>query len=78
MDRADYEWHYYIGGNCALNRRKYGGVPLAIIQHVEQGVYEAYILRGDDLSDPWSVGIVNDSNEAQNLIEQALEHLWEK
>lgn len=77
MNRMDYEWHYFIGGDCALMRRKYGGA-LARIYQGEQGIFEAMILREHNPYKPISLGIVNDSNEAQNLIEQALEHLWEK
>ena len=77
MDKADYEWHYFIGGNCSLRRRKYGG-SLAIIQHKEQGVYEAQILRDHDAYKLWSLGVYNDSNEAQEAVEQALQPLWEK
>jgi len=70
----DYEWHYYIGGNCALKRRKYGQV-VAVINHETQGSYEAFILRGDidELKDPISVGVFTDSNEAQAIINQILE-----
>lgn len=70
----DYEWHYYIGGDCSLKRRKYGGV-LARIEHVEQGVYEAFINRKniDEEADYISVGVFNDSNHAQAIINQILE-----
>lgn len=70
----DYEWHYYIGGSCTLRRKKYGGV-LARIEHVEQGVYEAFINRKnpDEESDYISVGVFNNSNEAQAIINQILE-----
>ena len=78
MDRADYEWRYFIGGDCALTRRKYQGLDLARIKHVEQGVYEAIILRNRDPNKLWSLGIYYDSDEAQEVIEQALEPLWEK
>lgn len=68
----DYEWHYFIGGNCALVRRKYGG-SIASIKHIEQGVYEAFILRDHDPYKEISVGVFNDSNEAQAVINQILE-----
>ena len=70
----DYEWHYYIGGNCALKRKKYGGV-LALIEHQSQGVYEAHINRKnfDEEADYISVGVFNDSNHAQAIINQILE-----
>ena len=77
MDRADYEWHYYIGGNCALKRRKYGGA-IANIVHIEQGVYEASFFRDGDVYKTWSLGIYQDSNEAQKALEKALQPLWEK
>ena len=79
MERADYEWHYYIGGNCSLQPRK-GGRNVAKIIHVEQGKYEALLLRWEQWSqaEPWSLGIYNDSNEAQAVIEQTLQPLWEK
>lgn len=77
MDKRDYEWHYYIGGNCSLTRRKYGG-HLATIEHIEQGVYEAVVYRDQHLGKPISVGVFNDSNEAQEVIHQVLEPLWEK
>lgn len=74
---ADYEWHYYIGGSCALKRRKYGGI-LASIVHEKQGVYESFISRKGALTYPKeedfiSVGVFNDSNEAQAVINQILE-----
>ena len=76
MDLADYEWHYYSGGNCALKRRKYGGV-LATIIHNNQGIYEAAINRKDQVypreENFISVGVFNDSNEAQAVINQILE-----
>lgn len=81
MERMDYEWHYYIGGNCALQRRKYGGL-LATITHTEQGVYEAAINRKNQaypLAENFiSVGIFNATDEAQNVIETILEDIWEK
>lgn len=77
MNRIDYEWRYYIGGNCSLSRRKYDGT-IAKIDHFEQGKYEAILLRDGDPYKPWSLGIYTDSNKAQEVIEKALEHLWEK
>lgn len=77
MERMDYQWHYYIGGNCVLKRRKYGGA-IAAIDHAEQGVYEAFILRDHDSYKAISVGVFNDSNEAQNQIETILGDIWEK
>jgi len=81
--RSDYEWHYHVGGNCGLRRRKTGELT-AIICHVEQGVYEALINRrmGQNKSlqksSYISVGVFNDSNEAQNQIETILGDIWEK
>lgn len=71
MDRLDYEWHYYIGGRCALKRRKYGGV-IATIEHIDQGVYEAFILRDHSPYKRWSLGIFTNSDQAQSIIEQVL------
>ena len=76
MDKRDYEWHYFIGGDCSLTRRKYGGT-LARIHHIEQGIYEARILREHDPSKPWIVGMFTDSDKAQEIIHRALEPLWE-
>ena len=77
LDSKDYEWHYFIGGDCALMRRKYGGA-LARIYQREQGIYEAMILRELDPYKPIPLGIFNDCNEAQDVIHKALEPLWEK
>ena len=77
MERMDYEWHYYIGGNCALKRRKYGGA-IATIDHAKQGAYEAFILRDHDPYKRLSVGIFNNTDEAQNVIETILGNIWEK
>lgn len=81
MDRADYEWHYYIGGACGLQHRKLH-THKALIHHIEQGVYEALISRKDgdypEEEDFISVGVFNDSNEAQNQIETILGDIWEK
>ena len=77
MDRADYEWHYFIGGDCALMRRKYGGA-LARIYQRKQGIFEAMVLREHDPYKPISVGVFNDSNEAQEVIHQVLQPIWEK
>ena len=77
MDRADYEWAYFVGGNCALRFRK-GGRSLARIDHIEQGVYEAFLLRWKqwDSADPWSLGIYDNPEKAIEVIEQALQPLW--
>lgn len=78
MERMDYEWHYYIGGNCSLRHRK-TNEQIAQISHVEQGSYEALVNRkmGQNKSlqksSYISVGVFNDSNEAQNVIETILE-----
>ena len=77
MNRADYEWHYFIGGDCALIRRTYGGA-LARTYQREQGIFEAMILREHNPYKSVSLGIFTDSNEAQAVIEKALENLWEK
>ena len=73
---ADYEWHYYIGGSCGLRHRKMH-YHKALIHHVVQGSYEALISRKDGdypkEEDFISVGIFNDSNEAQAVINQILE-----
>jgi hypothetical protein len=72
----DYEWHYYIGGDCGLKHRK---LPerIAYIYHREQGQYEATLIRNQDLHgniiDTWSLGIFNDSNKAQAIINEILE-----
>lgn len=72
----DYEWHYYIGGDCGLKHRK-THKPLAYIKHEAQGIYEALIIRrvSDDGfdEDVFPVGVFNDSNEAQAVINQILE-----
>ena len=44
MDRADYEWRYYIGGDCGLKHKK-TSKPIGYIFHKEQGVYEAVLVR---------------------------------
>lgn len=77
MDKADYEWRYYIGGDCSLTRRKYGG-SLAKVYQREQGIFEAMILREHDPYKPISVGVFTDSNEAQEAVHNALEPIWEK
>lgn len=69
---ADYEWHYYIGGDCSLKHRK-THKRIAHIFHEEQGMYEARILRGEDPLRTISVGVFNDSNEAQEVINKILE-----
>jgi len=76
MDRADYEWRYYIGGNCSFSNR-FGGT-IAKITHVEQGVYEAILLRDSDPYKPWSLGMYDESNKAEAVIEKVLEEVWEK
>jgi hypothetical protein len=70
----DYEWHYYIGGDCGLKHRK-SHSPIAQIFHKEQGMYEAMIVRKvrHETLDLFSVGVFNDSNEAQAVINQILE-----
>ena len=76
MDRADYEWHYYIGGDCGLKHRK---LPkrIAYIYHREQGQYEAVLVRNTDwhgnIVDTWSLGIFTDSKQAQDVINTTLE-----
>ena len=75
MQKADYQWRYYIGGNCSLSNR-FGG-SIAKIDHVEQGVYEAILLRESDPYKPWSLGMYDESNKAQEAVHQALEPLWE-
>jgi hypothetical protein len=77
MDKRDYEWHYFIGGDCALIRRKYGGAIARIYQR-EQGIYEAMILREHNPYKTVPLGVFNDSNEAQEVIHQVLEPVWEK
>lgn len=81
MERMDYEWHYYIGGNCGLRHRK-SNQTIAMIYHVVQGTYEALINRkpNEFLHEKnfISVGVFNDSNEAQNQIETILGDIWEK
>jgi hypothetical protein len=73
---ADYEWHYYIGGDCKLKHRK-THKPLAYIKHETQGVYEALVIRNvswDGLTeDVFPLGVFNDSNEAQEVINKILE-----
>ena len=73
---TDYEWHYFIGGNCSLIRRKYGGA-IANIVHVEQGIYEANIFRDGDVNKPWSLGMFTDSKQAQDVINTTLENIHE-
>lgn len=79
MKRIDYEWAYFIGGNCALRQRKGGRSP-ARINHIEQGKYEALILRWEKwgMGEPWSLGIFNTPEEAIEVIEKVLEEVWEK
>lgn len=73
---ADYEWHYYIGGNCSLRHRK-SNQTAAMIHHVVQGSFEALISRKQGTypkeEDFISVGVFNDSNEAQEVINKILE-----
>jgi hypothetical protein len=76
MDRADYEWYYYIGGDMGLKRRKYGGT-LAYVHHHIQGQYEAVISR-EETQTPWTLGIFSSPDEAQEAVEQVLQPLWEK
>jgi hypothetical protein len=79
----DYEWHYYIGGNCSLKHRK-TREQIALIHHVELGIYEALINRKQgqnkslQKSSYISVGIFNDSNEAQAVINQILEEKFDE
>ena len=79
MDRADYEWHYFIGGNCMLRLRK-GGRSAAKINHIEQGKYEAVVLRWEQWgsAEPWSLGVFDTPEEAEEVIEKTLQPLWEK
>jgi hypothetical protein len=78
MDRADYEWANFIGGDCALRPRK-GGRFVARINHIEQGKYEAVVLRWEQWgsAEPWSLGVFDTSEEAEAIIEKALQPLWE-
>jgi hypothetical protein len=79
LRRSDYEWANFIGGNCALRMRK-GGRNAARIDHKEQGKYEALILRWKTWGsiEPWSLGVFDTPEEAEEVIEQALQPLWEK
>lgn len=80
--RSDYEWVNYIGGSCGLSNRKTTRVEARIV-HIEQGQYEAVILRRDDSNQGWllgevSLGIFDTSEEAEVTIEKVLEDIWEK
>jgi len=79
MNKLDYEWHYFIGGDCALMPRRQGK-EIARIYHREQGVYEAVLCRwnGSKRAEPFPLGIVYSPDEAQEIIHQALQPLWEK
>lgn len=83
MKRSDYEWVNYIGGDCGLRHRKTHTVE-ARIEHIEQGLYEALLMRRDEsssirwLKDPVSLGVFNSSEEAEAVIEKVLEEVWEK
>ena len=79
MKRSDYEWAYFIGGNCALRQRKGGRSP-ARIDHIEQGKYEALLIRWKQwgMEEPWSLGVFDTSEEAEATIEKVLEDIWEK
>jgi hypothetical protein len=81
MDRADYEWHYYIGGDCKFKHRKLNK-PIGYIYHRRQGEYEAVLVRNvswDGLTeDVFPLGIFTDSNQAQDVVNKALQPLWEK
>lgn len=79
MRRSDYEWVNYIGSGCALRARK-GGRSAAQINHIEQGKYEALILRWEQwgMADPWSLGVFDSLEEAEEVIENVLQPLWEK
>lgn len=74
MNFRDYTWHYYIGGDMELKRRKYGG-HLAYVHHHTQGQYEAVIFRGE--KSLWTLGCFDQPNEAQEAVEKVLEPLWE-
>lgn len=79
MDRADYEWRYYIGGDCGLKHKK-TSKPIGYIFHKEQGVYEAVLVRNVSwdglIEDLFPLGIFNDSNKAQDVIHEALQPHW--
>lgn len=81
MRRSDYEWVNYIGGNCGLRHRKTNTID-ARIEHIEQGLYEALIIRREGsmrwLKDPVSLGVFNSPEEAEAVIEKVLEDVWEK
>ena len=80
MDLSDYEWHYFIGGNCGLQHRK---LPyhIAYIYHLEQGIFEAVLNREKNWMaggiDPFSLGIFDSPDEAQRIIETTLTNLQE-
>lgn len=78
MNRIDYEWRYFIGGDMALDRRKHGD-RLAYIRHFVQDRYEALLSRGRfGEKEPWSIGVYCNPDEAQQAVEKALEDRWEK
>lgn len=78
MKRSDYEWAYFIGGNCALRRRG-GGRSAARVDHTEQGKYEALVLRWNrwTADEPWSLGVFDTPEAAIEIIEQVIQPLWE-
>ena len=56
------------------------GRSAARIDHKEQGKYEALILRWEQWGpvEPWSLGVFGTPEEAEEVIEQTLQPLWEK
>ena len=71
---TNHEWHYYIGGNCALKERNQNKKVVARIEHVEQGVYEAILVRREEkyhnVKDYFPLGTFNNETDAMKSIER--------
>ena len=74
IDLSSYEWHYFIGGDCGLKHRE-TFLNIAFIAHIEQGVYEARLMR--DKGEFFCLGVFDSPDEAQRIIETTLTNLQE-
>ena len=73
---TDYEWLYYIGGDCGFRDIKQNHV-IARINHIVQGTYEALLVRREDdwprsIKGYFPLGRFDNPESAQEVIESVV------